>query len=73
MNHYKCQLQNKLINTFESDVKIVNEDKTVNAKSIINIMSMGLIKGSEITVRTYGEDGKAAMDAISNFILNLKE
>lgn len=63
----------KLINTFKSDVKIVSENKTANAKSIINIMSMGLIQGSEITVRVDGEDEKAAMEGIENFILNLKE
>ncbi|MBK5240814.1 HPr family phosphocarrier protein [Clostridium sp.] len=63
----------KLINTFKSDVKIVSGNKTANAKSIINIMSMGLIQGSEITVRIDGEDEKAAMEGISNFILNLKE
>jgi phosphocarrier protein HPr len=63
----------KLINTFKSDVKIVNENKTANAKSIINIMSMGLIQGSEITVRIDGEDEKAAMEGIENFISNLKE
>lgn len=63
----------KLINTFKSDVKIVSENKTANAKSIINIMSMGLIQGSEIILRIDGEDEKSAMEGIENFILNLKE
>jgi phosphotransferase system HPr (HPr) family protein len=63
----------KLISAFKSDVKIVTENKTANAKSIINIMSLGLIQGSVITIRIDGEDEKAAMDALSNFILNLKD
>jgi len=63
----------KLISTFTSDVKIVSENKTANAKSIINIMSLGLIQGSVITIRIDGEDEKAAMDALSNFMSNLKD
>ncbi|MGK0464850.1 HPr family phosphocarrier protein [Clostridium sp.] len=63
----------KLIGTFKSDVKIVSETKTANAKSIINIMSLGLIQGSVLTIRIDGEDEKSAMDALSNFIANLKD
>lgn len=63
----------KLLNGFKSSVKIVNENKTANAKSIINVMSMGLTMGSEITVRINGEDETAAMEGFKNFILNLEE
>ncbi len=63
----------KLINTFKSDVRIVNENKTANAKSIINIMSMGLVQGSEITIKINGEDEQEAMNSIENFIKNLKD
>jgi phosphocarrier protein HPr len=63
----------KLISAFKSDIKIVSGNKTANAKSIINIMSLGLIQGSVITIRIDGEDEKAAMDGIENFISNLKD
>ncbi|WP_291636551.1 HPr family phosphocarrier protein [Clostridium sp.] len=63
----------KLVNGFKSDVKIVRENKIANAKSIINIMSLGLTKGSEITIRIDGEDEKLAMKTIEEFIVNLNE
>lgn len=62
-----------LMNGFKCDIKIIKENKTANAKSILNIMSMALAKGSEITIRVDGEDEQVAVECIENFILNLKE
>lgn len=55
---------------YESDIQIKHEDKTVNAKSIMNLLSLGLDKGSEITIITNGSDEKEALDAIVNLLEN---
>ncbi len=62
-----------LMNGFKSNIKIIKGTKVANAKSILNIMSMALSKGSEITIRVEGEDEEIAMESIENFILNFKE
>ena len=62
-----------LLNGFKSNIQIIKENRTANAKSIINVLSLGLIGGSEIIVRADGEDEQEAMNSIESFIANLKE
>lgn len=55
---------------YESDIQIKYGDKTVNAKSIMNLLSLGLDKGSEITIITNGSDEEEALNALSNLLEN---
>ncbi len=50
---------------FKSKVQIKAKGKTVDAKSILMIMSMGLTCGTEITIRAEGPD---AYDAVYELI-----
>lgn len=55
---------------FTSDVNIIFGGKTINGKSIMNIMA-GCIKcGSEITVECSGEDENAMLEKASELIEN---
>jgi phosphocarrier protein HPr len=58
----------KAANKFKSNISLVHGNNTINAKSIIIIMSLGLKKGEEIKIITKGEDEKEAMDALVNLI-----
>ena len=62
-----------LLNGFKSNIQIVKGTRTANAKSIINILSLALTKGTEIIVKVDGVDEAAAMSSIESFIANLKE
>ncbi len=42
--------------SFKSKVQLKAKGKTVDAKSILMIMSMGLVKGTEITIVADGPD-----------------
>lgn len=53
---------------FESTVYINSEDKKVNAKSIMGMMSMGLDNGEEVTVSADGNDEEAAVAEIEKFL-----
>ena len=53
---------------FKSTVEVVAKDKTVNAKSIMGIMSLGLGQGEEIVVKAEGADDAAAVDALVELI-----
>lgn len=61
----------KKCSQFKSKVYIKIEDKEVNAKSIINILSAGITKGTEIILCAEGEDEVETLEVISNFINNL--
>jgi phosphocarrier protein HPr len=62
-----------LLNGFKSNIKIIKGTRTANAKSIINVLSLALTGGTEITVVADGEDEQEAINSIENFIANLKE
>jgi len=63
----------KLVNlamTFEGDVSLTWEDKTINLKSIMGLMSLGIYHGQEIEISTHGKDEMEAMKKISDFIVS---
>ena len=49
---------------YNSEINIIKDDKTINAKSIMGIMAAGLAKGTEITIEAEGDDEQAAVDAL---------
>lgn len=49
---------------FSSKIIISSGDKKGNLKSIMNIMSLGIKKGEEVTVEAEGEDEKEAIAEI---------
>ena len=53
---------------FKSTVEVIAKGKTVNAKSIMGIMSLGLGQGDELTVVANGEDQEAAVNALVELI-----
>lgn len=53
---------------FKSEIQIVFEDKEVNAKSIMGVMSLGIGQGKEITLKAEGEDEVVAVTELENFI-----
>ena len=58
----------KTASKFKSTVSIVHGTGVANAKSIINIMSLGLKKNEEIKIVTEGADEKEAMDALVSLV-----
>ena len=55
---------------FKSKVQIKAKGKAVDAKSILMIMSMGLVKGTEITIAADGEDEAAAVQALKDLVVS---
>lgn len=58
----------QIASKYESHISILLTDKQVNAKSIMGMMSLGAIKGQEITLLVDGEDEEEAMKALTKFI-----
>lgn len=54
---------------YKSNISICQEGKVVNAKSIMGMMTLGLVFGQELTVSVDGEDESDAMENIENFLL----
>lgn len=60
----------KEINKFKCKSVIKKGEKTVNAKEILAIMSLGIKQGDAITITFYGEDEKEALKAVEKFLKN---
>ena len=52
---------------FNSEITLESEEKRINAKSIMGMMSLNLCEGEELTVVTDGEDEKKAAEGIKTF------
>lgn len=53
---------------YASNIYVEAEDKKVNAKSIMGMMTLGLGAGEAITIMAEGEDEKEAMDNIEKYL-----
>ncbi|MBU1093655.1 MAG: HPr family phosphocarrier protein [Firmicutes bacterium] len=55
--------------SFHSEIDLCLNDKTVNLKSIMGLMSLGIYKGELIKIIVSGSDAEKAMSSIADFIL----
>ena len=55
-------------NEFKCSIWIEFEERRVNAKSLLGVLSLGIVKGTEITLIADGADEEAALDALSRLI-----
>ncbi len=49
---------------FEAKINVATKAKTVDAKSLISILSLGASKGTEIIIQAEGVDEEAAVDKL---------
>ncbi len=61
----------QFVKNFDGTVELIKDGKTANAKSIFNVMALGISKGTEITIRIDGENEQENLDKLVEFIENL--
>ena len=49
---------------FQSQLRLRVADREVNGKSILELMTLGASQGTEITVRAWGGDAEALVEAL---------
>ena len=57
-------------NSFKADVFLQKEEKKVNAKSIMGIMSLAVAKGTRVTLIADGHDEENAINSLEKLIEN---
>ena len=55
-------------NSFKSSIWVEKEDCRVNAKSLLGVLSLGITKGTEITLIADGADETSAIDGLAELI-----
>lgn len=58
----------QIASKYESSVYIMSGSKKVNAKSIMGVMSIGLVNGESVTVVTEGSDEVEAAEEIGKYL-----
>lgn len=58
----------QLANRFSSSIHLETENKIINAKSIMGMMTMAFVSGEQMDVVTDGADEEAAVEAIVAYI-----
>lgn len=53
---------------YESNIYVECDEKKVNAKSIMGMMSLGLAAGEEVIVSADGSDEEVAMENIEKYL-----
>lgn len=57
-------------NEFKSSIWIEKEERKVNAKSLLGVLSLGIVKGTEIDIGAEGADEEAAVLALEELIVS---
>ncbi|MFW7186666.1 HPr family phosphocarrier protein [Lysinibacillus sp. BNK-21] len=57
-------------NRFSADIFLEKDEKKVNAKSIMGVMSLAVAKGTEVILSSEGNDAEQAVTALATIIEN---
>ncbi len=60
-------------NEYKSGIWVEKEERRVNAKSLLGVLSLGIMKGTTVTLIADGGDEKDAVDALAELIENLED
>ena len=55
-------------NEFKDEIKVSKDEREVNAKSLLGVLSLGITRGTAITISANGESEKEAVDALAELI-----
>lgn len=53
---------------FKSDIRVTHDEREANAKSILNVLTLGAGQGAVITVYAEGEDADQALEALESLV-----
>ena len=55
-------------NSFKSSIWVEMDERKVNAKSLLGVLSMGIAKGMTVTLIADGQDEEAAINALVELV-----
>ena len=58
----------QLASQFKSNIELRRDNMTVNAKSIMGMMTLGLVQGQKLEISIEGEDEEEAMKEMENYL-----
>lgn len=62
----------KVAASFSSEIELNKDEKKVNAKSIIGVMSLAVSKGQSVVLTADGADAEQALDALERVLASVE-
>lgn len=59
----------QLASQFKSNIELRRDTMTVNAKSIMGMMTLGLVQGQKLEISIDGEDEEEAMKEMEDYLI----
>jgi catabolite repression HPr-like protein len=53
---------------FDSEIRIRCEERKMNAKSLMGVLTLGITAGKEVEISAFGEDEEKAAERIAAFL-----
>ena len=57
-------------NEYKSSIWIEREERRVNAKSLLGVLSLGILKGTKITIIADGVDEEKAVEGLAELVIS---
>ncbi len=57
-------------NSYKSSIWVEKDERRVNAKSLLGVLSMGIVSGTTVTLLADGTDEEVALDGLVDLIEN---
>ena len=55
-------------NKFSSRISLIKDNKVANAKSIMGVISLGVVDGEHISLSAEGDDAESAVAELASFL-----
>ncbi len=62
------QLFANLASKYESTIEVINGGRRVDAKSMLDVLTLGAEQGTELEIEASGPDAEAALQALAEFV-----
>ena len=65
-----AELFSRLALQFEADIEVVRDDLRIDAKSILNVLTLGAAQGATLVIEARGADAEKAIDALERLVVS---
>lgn len=65
-----AELLARLAMQFQSRIELIRDDRRVDANSIIDLLTLGAVRGTVLILAAEGSDAEQAVDALARLIQN---
>ena len=55
-------------NQFESKIQLIRDERRVEARNMIDLLTLGATQGTRLTIEAEGPDAQAAVDALGELV-----